>query len=80
MRLTSREKASEWVRRLKVGEVITFENGGNFYALRVVDKARDGGVFSGRVCDYNAQKGCYRVKKGAGRIYWTIGDLVGAEV
>ena len=80
MILTNKEKAREWVRGLKVRDVVTFEKGGNFYALRVVDIAINCEAFSGRACDYNEFRGCYRVKKGAGREFWTVGDLVGAEV
>lgn len=80
MILTNRERVREWVRGLKVGKVVTFENGGNFYAFRVIDKAINCEAFSGRACGYNEFRGCYRVKKGAAREFWTVGDLVGAEV
>ena len=80
MILTNRERAREWVCGLKIGEVVTFEKSGNFYAVRVVDKARDGGAIIVRACDYNEFNGVYRVKRGAGREFWTIGDLVGAEI
>lgn len=80
MILTDKAKAHEWVRGLKVREVVTFEKSGNFYALRVVDVSTNCEAFSGRACKYNDIRGCYRVVRGAGRSYWTVGDLVGAEV